>query len=254
MKFLQYNRITIIGQIMQLQSLFSKEEKSDNFNALELNISQLVQEINDYLEVIKNLAALGFSFSMQDNVFTHTQAAKEIGGLGFLISTTLLVAALPGSGIMKIALVAGLTGAAVYKLFSRENGIHKEKINFIKNKTETLHALMKNDSFKVGLIVNIEKDFNTLEEKFQLKPETLSLVKKKRSDMINEIKSILIEENLNNLPRLLILLTNIKQIEEQTQKLLKLDQLNSEVNKHLNSEVTENLEDNEVTEKIKSLL
>lgn len=239
---------------MQLQSLFSQEEKPDSFSPLELNLSQLVQEINDYLEEIRNLTKLGFYFSMEDNKFTYTQDAMAFGSLGFFSSTTLLLATLPGSGIMKAALLAGITGAGVYKYFSKDNGIYKERIHYVKNKTETLKALLKNDSFKVSLIVNIEKDFNTLEEKFKLKPETLSLVKKKRSDMINELKSILVEENLNNLQRLLSLLTNIKLIEDQTQKLLKLDNLNHEVHKQLNSEMTESLEDNEVTEKIKSLL
>lgn len=239
---------------MQLQSLFSQEEKKDTFNALELNISQLVKEISDYLEEIRSLTKLGFYFSMEDNKFIYTQDAYMAGSIGFIGSNMLLLAALPGSGIMKIALLAGITGAGVYKYFSKENGIHKEKMNYVKSKTETLKTLLKNDTFKVSLIVNIEKDFNTLEEKFQYKPDTLALVNQKRLHILNELKSILVEENLNNLQRLLSLLTNIKEIEEQTQKLLKLDSLNAEVHKQLNSQVTENLEDNEVTEKIKSLL
>lgn len=240
---------------MQLQSLFSQQEKKETFNALELNISQLVKEISDYLEEIRSLTKLGFYFSMEENKFRYTQDAYMAGSLGFIGSNILLLAGLPGSGLMKVALLAGITGAGVYKYFSKESGLYKDRINYVKNKTETLKALLKNDTFKVSLIVNIEKDFNTLEDKFQFKPDTLSLVKQKRLHILNELKSILVDENLNNLQRLLSLLSNIKEIEEQTQKLLKLDSLNAEVHKQLNTTVVEdNIEDNEVLDKIKSLL
>lgn len=240
---------------MQLQSLFSTEEKkSETLNALELNISQLVKEILEYLEEIRNLTKLGFNFSMKENKFHYTQDGQFAGIGAFFVSNTLLMMSLPGSGLIKMALIAGITGAGVYKYFSRDNGLYKNRMNYVRNKTTTLESLLKNDTFKVSLIVNIEKDFNTLEEKFQSKPETLSMVKKKRTEMINELKTILVEEDLNHLPRLLGLLTNIKEIEEQTQKLLKLDSLNHEVHKQLNAQVTESEEENEVTEKIKALL
>lgn len=240
---------------MQLQSLFSKEEeKKDTYNALELNISQLVKEINEYLEAIRTLTKFGFYFSMEENKFIYTQDAYMGGTISFIGANMLFLTALPGNGLMKMALIAGITGAGIYKYFSKEDGIHKDKINYVKNKTETLKALLKSDEFKVSLIVNIEKEFNILEEKFQLKSETLSLINKKRTYVINELKSILVEENLNNLQRLLFLLSNIQEIEQQTKKLLKLDNLNEKVDKQLNSQVTDSLEDNEVTEKIKSLL
>lgn len=240
---------------MQLQSLFSTEEKkSETFNALELNISQLVKEILEYLEEIRNLAKLGFSFSIKEKKFYYTQECLTGGGTAFVASNGLLLLGLPGNGLIKTGLVFGLVATAFYKYFSMKSGIYKNRINSLKSKTDTLESLLKNDAFKVSLVVNIEKDFNTLEEKFQSKPETLSMVKKKRSEMINELKTILVEEDLNNLNKLLNLLSNIKEIEEQTQKLLKLDTLNQEVHKQLNSEMTQTEEENEVTEKIKSLL
>lgn len=238
---------------MQLQSLFSKEEPKNTMNALELNIPQLVKEISDYLEEIRNLTKIGFYFSNENNNFTYTQDSIALGTVAFLVSNGVLLAALPGSGVMKMALVMGLTAVGLYKYFSKENGWYKNRLNFIKTKTTTLKSLLKNDTFKISLIVNIEKDFNTLEEKFKSKPETLSMVKKKRSEMVNELKGLLVEEDLSNLQRLLGLLSNIKEIEEQTQKLLRLDSLNQEVHKYLNNE-TESPEEKEVTEKIKSLL
>lgn len=238
---------------MQLQSLFSKEEPKNTMNALELNIPQLVKEISDYLEEIRNLTKIGFYFSNENNNFTYTQDSIALGTVAFLVSNGVLLAALPGSGIMKMALVMGLTAVGLYKYFSKENGWYKNRLNFIKTKTTTLKSLLKNDTFKISLIVNIEKDFNTLEEKFKSKPETLLMVKKKRSEMVNELKGLLVEEDLSNLQRLLGLLSNIKEIEEQTQKLLRLDSLNQEVHKYLNSE-SESPEEQEVTEKIKSLL
>ena len=238
---------------MQLQSLFAKEEVKSSMNPLELNIPQLVTEISDYLEEIRNLTKLGFYFSSQENKFNYTQDAVAMGGVGFLVTNSVLLMALPGTGLMKLSLIMGLSAAGLYKYFSKENGLYKNRLNFVKTKTTTLKSLLKNDTFKISLVVNIEKDFNTLEEKFQSKPETLSMVKKKRTEMVNELKGLLVEEDLSNLQRLLGLLSNIKEIEEQTQKLLRLDSLNQEVHKYLNNE-TESPEEKEVTEKIKSLL
>jgi hypothetical protein len=243
---------------MQLQSLFSTEifteEKKEIPNLLELNISQLSKEISDYLEKIKDLTELGFHFSIQDNNFSYTKEVFLAGGIAFFVSNVLLLAALPGSGFIKMALIAGIVGAGVYKYFSIERGIYKNEINYVKEKTKILQSLFKNDEFKILLIVNIEKNFNTLEEKFQSKTDTLLMIKKKKDEMLNELKTILIDEDLNNLQKLLYLLTNIKEIEEQTQKLLKLENLNSEVYKQLNVQVSHFEEENEITEKIKSLL
>ena len=62
---------------MQLQSLFSKEEPKNTMNALELNIPQLVKEISDYLEEIRNLTKIGFYFSNENNNFTYTNVVLK---------------------------------------------------------------------------------------------------------------------------------------------------------------------------------
>lgn len=240
--------------LIQLQSLFAKEAPKEVTNALELKIPQLVTEIDDYFEELRSLSKIGFSFSSQENKFSYTQDVISLSTAAYAIVNGVLMLTLPGNGLMKLSLLMGLTGVGLYKYLSKENGIYKERLEAIKTKTNTLKTLLQNDTFKISLIVNIEKDFNTLEEKFQFKPETLTMVKKKRNEIINELKNLLVEENLNGLTRLLDLLRNIKEIEEQTQKLLKLDRLNEEVNKRLNNHVSESPEENEVTEKIKSLL
>ena len=65
---------------------------------------------------------------------------------------------------------------------------------------------------------------------------------------------MLVEEDLSKINNLLSVLINIKEIEEQTQKLLKLDNLNQAVINELQGGVSESPEENEVTEKIKALL
>lgn len=239
--------------LIKLQSLFSKEEKHETTKALELRIPQLVTDIDDYFEEIRNLAKAGFDFSNDSNTFNYTQEAIITSAFLMALSTAIFLFLLPGNGWIKEALIVGLTFAGAFKYFSKEKGFFRNRINYVTSQTKTLKTLLQNDTFKVSLIVNIEKDFNTLEEKFQLKPDTLSMVKKKRNDIINELKTLLIEENLNSLKRLLELLRNIKEIEEQTEKLLKLEALNEEVSKQL-SHVSVSPEENEVTEKIKALL
>ena len=237
---------------MQLQALFQKEEVSES--VLELNISKIVEEIENYLEEIRNLTKLGFNFSIKDNKFNITQDAISMAGAALIFGNIGINLALPGSGIMKIALVTGLLGTLVYKYLSKNNGIFKERLLAIQEKTNNLNALIKNEKFRIALIVNIEKDFNTLEEKFETKPETLSMVKKKRVEVVNKLKEMLVEEDLSKINNLLNVLINIKEIEEQTQKLLKLDNLNQAVISELQGGVSESPEENEVTERIKALL
>ena len=80
------------------------------------------------------------------------------------------------------------------------------------------------------------------------------MVKKKRIEVVNKLKEMLVEEDLSKINNLLSVLINIKEIEEQTQKLLKLDNLNQAVINELQGGVSESPEENEVTEKIKALL
>jgi len=91
---------------MQLQALFQKEEVSES--VLELNISKIVEEIESYLEEIRNLTKLGFNFSIKDNKFNTTQDAISMAGAALIFGNIGINLALPGSGIIKIALITGL--------------------------------------------------------------------------------------------------------------------------------------------------
>lgn len=238
---------------MQLQSLFSKKENSEKSKELELKIPQLIEEVEDYFKIIKNLSF--FDYSKETNKFTYTAEGLGTGFFMMLMSNALLLMFTPGNGISKAALIFFLTCALGYKTFNKRDGIFSSRIKYIKSKTETLKALLQNDSFKISLIVNIEKEFNSLEEKFQSKPETLSMVKKKHNEIISELKTLLIEENLSNLERILTLLKNMKDLEGQIKKLLKLENLNEEVHKQLNStSIFTEEEKVEVDKNFKSLL
>ena len=79
--------------------------------------------------------------------------------------------------------------------------------------------------------------------------------KYKKAKVIHELKNLLIEEDVKRITEIYTILKEIKILEEETQKLLKLDLLNHEINKKLNDVGIEtSLDEEAVTQKIKSLL
>ena len=241
---------------MQLRALFQeKKSETEKTSIINLNISQLTDEVKNYLYENENLSKMGYRYSLQDNKFSLKEElvfGMSIGSLMLGIAGFIVI---PGNFIFKTICIGGILGVGLYKLLSQNDGIYSNKIKYIKEKTEDLQILLKNDQFKVSLIVNIEKDFLVLENKFQNNEETLKLVKNKKAKVIHELKNLLIEEDVKRITEIYTILKEIKILEEETQKLLKLDLLNHEINKKLNDVGIEtSLDEEAVTQKIKSLL
>lgn len=254
---------------MQLQSLFSsKEEKKKDKKLVELDINLLTEEITNYLEQIRKIG-LWFEFEEDENKFKYTEDLKLVI-LGFSIFITIVnfsvVKYLPDFFWLNYVILNIFSCFGIYKCIDQEKGIFKNKLRNIKNKRKILNDLLKDDKFKVSLIVNIEKYFDNLEKKFQSN-EIITTVKRQRTSIVKEIKGILIEEKLNNLGRLLELLQDMKkmeeqseilmkEIEEQTKKSCKLEMLENEVKNQLGkkSETEEVEYIKDINKKIKSTL
>lgn len=239
---------------MQLKSLFSSEKKNKNINMLNLKISELIKEIDKYFEKIRKLKQAGFKVSIEKNRIDYTQEHFCIGAIAISLMSMLLMILLPGGGILKILSIVGLTSLGTFQFLSKEKGFYKNEIKYVTTQTENLNAILKTESFKISLIINIENQFNLIEEKFKNNPETFLQIKNEKNMIIKEIKDLLIEEDINNLISMVGLLRNLEDVEKKTEKLIKLNALNKEVSKQLHNNEIDEKEEIESPEKFKKLL
>ena len=141
---------------MQLRALFQeKKSETEKTSIINLNISQLTDEVKNYLYENENLSKMGYRYSLQDNKFSLKEElvfGMSIGSLMLGIAGFIVI---PGNFIFKTICIGGILGVGLYKLLSQNDGIYSNKIKYIKEKTEDLQILLKNDQFKVSLIVNI---------------------------------------------------------------------------------------------------
>ena len=239
---------------MQLKSLFSSEKKNKNINMLNLKISELIKEIDKYFEKIRKLKQAGFKVSIEKNRIDYTQEHFCIGAIAISLMSMLLMILLPGGGILKILSIVGLTSLGTFQFLSKEKGFYKNEIKYVTTQTENLNAILKTESFKISLIINIENQFNLIEEKFKNNPETFLQIKNEKNMIIKEIKDLLIEEDINNLISMVGLLRNLEDVEKKAEKLIKLNALNKEVSKQLHNNEIDEKEEIESPEKFKKLL
>lgn len=239
---------------MQLKSLFSSEKKNKNINMLNLKISELIKEIDKYFEKIRKLKQAGFKVSIEKNRIDYTQEHFCIGAIAISLMSMLLMILLPGGGIVKILSIVGLTSLGTFQFLSKEKGFYKNEIKYVTTQTENLNAILKTESFKISLIINIENQFNLIEEKFKNNPETFLQIKNEKNMIIKEIKDLLIEEDINNLISMVGLLRSLEDVEKKTEKLIKLNALNKEVSKQLHNNEIDEKEEIESPEKFKKLL
>lgn len=217
---------------MQLKKLFyrrdNENENKEKDIILNIEPERLLLELSEYTDNIRFLKKRGFLFSMEENKFTCNNEAKATAmGLVFL---GLLFSSSDWIGLFSFSF---LTSALLLKYFSQKHGIFKEKIEMAKVKTETIKVLFHNDLFKKSLLVNIEKNFLDLKNKFIQLPGKVYNLENEHLNILEDLKYLMVQESHQDINKLFILLNEFQEINNEVKTLLKIDVLTHEVNKEL---------------------
>ena len=280
-------------KIEEAQSMFAKTSE------LDLQVTKLVEEIEGYFTEIRELQDAGYHFSHTKGDFRYTQDLIAIASVGSVVGGGVSLGVLPEVGFIGGLVVLGLNFMVAYKITNKKTGIYAKRLKKIKATQATLKRLFNNEEFKISLVLNIEKNFNVLEERFKSKlgenhhktatlslvkndgetnisgyedqhenfgrkqiTENLKLIKEKKNSVLNSLKGLLVENDMNNLSSILDVLITVEGIEKETKKLLKIDKFNQEIDKSLSkvnvtkeeNEISEDQNEAIITEKIRSLL
>ena len=208
----------------------------------EVSSKELAQSLNEHYQVIEELHQSGYTYSKKENYFLKVCSRKDdiatglnvglfalifLGMLGLGIAGHIekggpqTITNAFGIGTIILLLLTPFAYGSMY--YSQER---KEKLKKIEDKTNIFLDMLKDDAFKVSLAQSIEKEFNTLGQ--QLLSEN---VKMKESKSLEEMKSFLLEGDMNDMETFRKLLNNANEEQKELIYSLNSHKLNNAINR-----------------------